>query len=133
LFKHQAMKEVVCGVIVDGEGRVLACRRAFGRHLGGLWEFPGGKVDPGETHMEALARELDEELGVVVSVGDRFNAVVEWADGDVSIRLTAFRCGIIDGQAEALEHEEILWCEPGELADLDWAEADVPIVTELLG
>jgi 8-oxo-dGTP diphosphatase len=123
--------EVVCGVILDAEGRVLACRRSMGRHLGGLWEFPGGKVDAGEMHEEALQRELEEELGVVVAVGDRLDAVVEWSDGEVSIRLTPFLCHIREGAPAALEHEEIRWCESHELAGLEWAEADIPIVAEI--
>ena len=125
------MIEVVCGVILDGSGRALACRRAAGRHLGGLWEFPGGKVEEGEMPEKALARELREELGISVEVGGKMDAVVEWTDGDVSIRLTAFRCRIIEGEPVALEHEEIRWCDAGELAMLDWAEADLPILSEL--
>jgi 8-oxo-dGTP diphosphatase len=126
------MIEVVCGVIRDEEGKVLACRRAADRHLGGLWEFPGGKVEDGEDPREALARELAEELGIVVRVGNRFDAVVEWTDGVVRIRLSGFPCEILEGKAEALEHDEIRWCEPGELPGLDWAEADLPILEELL-
>jgi 8-oxo-dGTP diphosphatase len=126
------MIEVVCGVIRDEEGKVLACRRAADRHLGGLWEFPGGKVEEGEDPREALARELAEELGIVVKVGNRFDAVVEWTDGVVRIRLSGFLCEILEGKAEALEHDEIRWCEPGELPGLDWAEADLPILEELL-
>lgn len=125
------MTEVVCGVISDESGRVLACRRALGRHLGGLWEFPGGKVDAGESHEAALVRELGEELGIVVLVGEKFNEVVEWTDGEVSIRLRAFRCAILKGDPLALEHEEIRWCDAGALAGLDWAEADLPIVAAL--
>lgn len=125
------MTEVVCGVISDESGRVLACRRALGRHLGGLWEFPGGKVDAGEAHEAALVRELGEELGIDVLVGEKSDAVVEWTDGEVSIRLTAYHCTILQGQAKALEHEEIRWCDVGELALLDWAEADLPILSEI--
>jgi 8-oxo-dGTP diphosphatase len=131
MFKGLPMKEVVCGVIMDGRGRILACRRGLGRHLGGLWEFPGGKVDGAESHEVALARELAEELGIVVLVGERVGPVVEWTDGEVSIRLRAFRCGILIGEAKALEHEQILWCDAGELAGLNWAEADLPIVAVL--
>jgi 8-oxo-dGTP diphosphatase len=126
------MTEVVCGVIRDKEGKVLACRRAADRHLGGLWEFPGGKVEDGEDPREALARELSEELGIVVEVGNRFDAVVEWTDGVVRIRLSAFHCEIVEGKAEPLEHEEILWCGREELLGLDWAKADLPILDELL-
>lgn len=124
--------EVVCGVILDRNGKVLACRRAAGRHLGGLWEFPGGKIEDEESPKKALGRELQEELGISVEVGGIMDAVVEWTDGDVSIRLTAFRCEIIDGEPVALEHAEIRWCEMQELPALDWAEADEPIVAELL-
>lgn len=126
------MTEVVCGVIRDKEGKVLVCRRAADRHLGGLWEFPGGKVEEGEDTREALARELSEELGIVVKVGDRFDAVVEWTDEVVRIRLSGFLCEILEGKAEPLEHEEIRWCEHGELPGLDWAKADLPILDELL-
>ena len=126
------MIEVVCGVIQDEDGKVLACRRAADRHLGGLWEFPGGKVEDGEDPRAALARELSEELGIVVKVGDRFDAVVEWTDGVVRIRLSGFLCEIEEGTAEPLEHDEIRWCEREELPGFDWAEADLPILKELL-
>ena len=127
------MIEVVCGVIFRNAGEVLVCRRDFNRHLGGKWEFPGGKVHEDETGIEALVREIREELGIPIEVGDRLNSVVEWTDGDVSIRLQGFRCAITDGEPVALEHEEIRWCELSELRGLDWAEADVPLVEELLG
>ncbi len=126
------MLEVVCGIIKNSSGQILACRRGLERHLGGLWEFPGGKVDAGETPEVALARELHEELGVTVRVGEPLTATVEWTDGAVSIRLRGFFCEVTQGTPNAHEHEEIRWCEPSELPDLDWAEADVPLVEELL-
>ncbi len=125
------MLEVVCGIIKNSSGNFLACRRGLERHLGGLWEFPGGKIDAGETAEVALARELHEELGITVRVGEPLAATVEWTDGAVSIRLRGFFCEIIEGVPHAHEHEEIRWCEPSELPDLDWAEADVPLVEEL--
>ena len=125
------MLEVVCGVISDDMGRILACRRSLGRHLGGLWEFPGGKVDAGETHGEALRRELVEELGVVVSVGEKLGDPVEWTDGDVSIRLNAYSCLVLEGEPCAFEHDEIRWYDVHELAELEWAEADIPILVEI--
>jgi 8-oxo-dGTP diphosphatase len=127
-----SMLEVVCGIIENAEGKILACRRGLERHLGGLWEFPGGKIDAGETAEAALARELHEELGITVRVGKSLAATVEWTDGAVSIRLRGFFCEIIEGVPHAHEHEEIRWCEPTELPDLDWAEADLPLVEELL-
>ncbi len=126
------MLEVVCGIIKNSSGQILACRRGLERHLGGLWEFPGGKVDAEETPEVALARELHEELGITVRVGEPLSAIVEWTDGAVSIRLRGFFCEVTEGTPHAHEHEEIRWCEPSELSDLDWAEADVPLVEELL-
>jgi len=127
------MTEVVCGVIKDADGRILTCRRGEGRHLGGLWEFPGGKVETGESPEVALARELEEELGVAVDVGEKLAAAVEWTDGEVSIRLSAYWCGISQGEPVALEHAEIRWCDFPELVGLEWAEADLPFVRELGG
>ena len=126
------MLEVVCGIIKNSSGKILACRRGLDRHLGGLWEFPGGKVDAGETPEAALARELHEELSITVRVGNPLAAIVEWTDGAVSIRLRGFFCEILQGSPYAHEHEEIRWCEPTELPNLDWAEADVPLVQELM-
>lgn len=131
-IRPMSMLEVVCGIIRNTEGKILACRRGLERHLGGLWEFPGGKIDAGETAEAALARELQEELGIVVRVGEQLAAAVEWTDGAVSIRLRGFFCEISKGAPHAHEHEEIRWCEPSELPELDWAEADVPLVEELL-
>ncbi len=122
---------VVCAVIDDGEGRYLACLRPDGKHLGGYWEFPGGKVDPGESPQTALIRELAEELAVRVEVG-RPMAPVLWNYGDKRIRLLAFHCRIVSGEAQALEHEEIRWCRPEKFGELRWAEADIPILGEIL-
>lgn len=125
------MLEVVCGIIKNPEGKILACRRGLDRHLGGLWEFPGGKIDAGETPEAALARELHEELGITVGVGKPLSAIVEWTDGAVSIRLRGYFCEITDGTPHPHEHDEIRWCAISELPLLDWAEADLPLVGEL--
>jgi 8-oxo-dGTP diphosphatase len=131
-IRPMSMLEVVCGIIKNPSGKILACRRGLERHLGGLWEFPGGKVDAGETAEAAVARELHEELGITVRVVKPLTATVEWTDGAVSIRLRGFFCEIIEGEPHAHEHEEVRWCALSELQDLDWAEADVPLVEELL-
>jgi 8-oxo-dGTP diphosphatase len=70
------MIDVVCGVVEDDAGNILVCRRPAGKHLGGLWEFPGGKIDPGETAASALIRELREELGIEVAPGQSLPEVV---------------------------------------------------------
>lgn len=124
------MIDVVCGVIKDADGRFLACRRPVGKHLGGLWEFPGGKVDPGESPETALARELREELGVDVSVGAALIPVI-WTYDRGKIRLLPFFCAITGGQLRAIEHEELLWCAPKEFENLVWADADLPILDQI--
>ena len=124
------MIDVVCGVIGDGLGRYLACRRSPGRHLGGLWEFPGGKVEAGEEPPQALARELAEELGVEVAVGAALEPVA-WTDGHVSIRLLPYLCRITAGEPQPLEHDGLEWCAPGDFDRLKWAPADVPVLENL--
>ena len=125
------MIEVVCGVIEDAEGRYLACLRPVGKHLGGLWEFPGGKVDPGETPESALVRELREELAVEVEVGPPLFPVI-WNYGERVIRLLPFYCHITGGKLRAMEHEELRWCLPRHFGDLRWADADIPILREIV-
>lgn len=130
--------EVVCGVIGDGRGRVLACRRARHRHLGGLWEFPGGKVEPGEEPRAALARELAEELefGGQWQVGEELEAVVHRYP-ERTIRLRPWRVGCEDEQALAglatrpQEHQELRWLALGDLGRVEWAPADWPVVAAL--
>lgn len=124
------MIDVVCGVIEDGDGRVLACLREGG-HLAGCWEFPGGKVEEGESEEDALKRELSEELGIVVEVGAAM-APVPWNYGDRTIRLLPYRCRILSGEPRPLEHEKVVWCAPYQLADLVWAPADLPVLDEFL-
>lgn len=122
--------EVVCGVIGDEDGRVLACRRPEGGHLAGLWEFPGGKLEPGESAREALVRELREELAVEVEVGPALTPVV-WDYGRGPIRLIPLRCRIVRGELLLLEHTECRWCGPLEAGELAWAPADLPVLGEV--
>ncbi len=130
--QHRRMTEVVCGVLEDGAGRVLACRRPTGGHLGGFWEFPGGKVEVGETPEAALLRELREELAVDVEVGEAL-VPVAWDYGRGPIRLIPFRCRIIRGEPVLLEHTECRWCGREEAAELAWAPADGPVLAEVFG
>jgi len=122
---------VVCAVIVNEAGLVLACKRGSGRFLGGKWEFPGGKVEPQESAEEALHRELREELAISVWIHKNL-AEVRWNYGRGDMLLLPFVCGIRNGKPQALEHEQIRWCDAAELVTLDWAEADVPVLREYL-
>jgi 8-oxo-dGTP diphosphatase len=125
------MIDVVCGVIENSDGRFLACLRPQGKHLAGLWEFPGGKVNPDESPECALARELQEELGIKVIVGTPLEPV-HWNYDRGSIRLLPFFCTITVGQPQAFEHEQLLWCAPEDFATLCWAEADLPVLAQIL-
>ena len=125
------MVDVVCGVIEDAQGRYLACLRPEGKHLGGLWEFPGGKVEPGEAPECALIRELEEELGVRVEIAGALQPVV-WQYERGTIRLLPYRCRLVEGEPRAIEHERVTWCAPEDFGTLAWADADVPVLRELL-
>lgn len=119
--------EVVAAVIRDGNA-LLVCRRAANRSAGGKWEFPGGKVDSGESPEEALAREIAEELDAEVHVGallDRTVTVV----GDVRIDLACYET-LLTGRRpnQSTDHDELRWVRVEELASLDWAAPDLPLV-----
>jgi 8-oxo-dGTP diphosphatase len=120
--------DVVCAII-EREGRFLIARRSPGRHLALKWEFPGGKVESGESEIEALDRELLEELGVRVEIFERLTPV-EHSYPERSLRLIAYRCRIIEGEPQAGEHEELRWIGIGEASDYDFPEADQPILVE---
>lgn len=125
---------VVAAVLVR-DGRVLAARRAAHKREGGLWELPGGKVEPGEDDATALARELEEELGVTVAVGAAVGES-EHAYGHGVVRLVALRCTLVAGEPAALDHDALLWLGPEELAGVTWAPADVPFlgtIRQILG
>jgi 8-oxo-dGTP diphosphatase len=120
---------IVAAVIVTG-GRVLACERSAPPEVAGRWEFPGGKVEPGETDAEALARECREELGVRVAVGDRVGPDVPLARGRAVLRV--FAVTLLDGEVpRALEHTSMRWLSADELNSVAWLPADKPIVAEL--
>lgn len=130
MHAEDAVTQVVCAVIEDSKGRFLACLRPQGKHLGGFWEFPGGKLDPGESPEVALARELCEELAIHAEVGPPL-APVLWSYGDTHIHLMPFRCKITAGEPQAIEHERLLWCAPADFQSLAWAAADIPILRQL--
>lgn len=122
---------VLCGVIFDSRGRILAARRGPGRLLVGKWEFPGGKWEPDEEAAAGLRRELREELGIEVEVGAALTPVTHCYEA-LSIRLLPFCCRWLSGTPTPTEHTEIRWLLPEGLPSLDWAAADEPIVREVV-
>ena len=116
--------------IIEGNGKVLIGRRKPGKHMGGKWEFPGGKIEPGETPEQSLARELAEELGVQARVG-QFLARAFFEGEGVSLELLVYRVEGVEGIPALREHEELRWVRPEELRSYDLADSDRAVVEEL--
>ena len=121
---------VTCAVIVRDDGLFLAALRPKGKSLGGKWEFPGGKVEPGETPSDALRRELREELEIDVRV-EKPLAVVRHDYAEFTIELHPFIVSIVDGVPVAREHAALKWIRLEDAGTLDWAAADLPVLEEL--
>ena len=127
---HPQSLRVIVAAIIIVDGRVLACERSAPPEVAGRWEFPGGKVEPGESDADALARECVEELGVRVQVGDQVGPDVPLAHGRAVLRV--FAVALQDGdQPRALEHAAMRWLGADELDSVPWLPADRPIVAEL--
>ena len=121
--------EVVAALIWDGD-RFLACQRPVHKARGLLWEFVGGKVEPGETKEAALIRECREELDVTLSVGDIFMEV-DHVYPDLTVHLTLFNARIAEGEIRLLEHNDAKWITVDESDDFDFCPADEEILERL--
>lgn len=121
----------VVGAVIERQGKFLACRRRLDKTEGGKWEFPGGKIEPGEHPREALVRELREELGLediqVLELVHR-----ETTEGDVGpIDLACFRVAVKSIAISSTDHDKLEWLTPNRLRILNWANADWPTVNTL--
>ena len=123
------MTEVVAALIRQGE-KFMICQRPAHKARGLLWEFVGGKVEPGETKEQALIRECREELAVTVSVGEIFMDVTHEYP-DLTVHLTLFNAVIAEGEPQKLEHNDIRWITPQEIPDYEFCPADVEILEEI--
>ena len=123
------MTQVVAALIRRGN-RFLICRRPAHKTRGLLWEFVGGKVEPGETKQQALARECMEELAVEIAVGPVYMQVVH-PYPDMTVELTLFDAAVTAGEPQLLEHCEIAWITPQEIDNYDFCPADVEILAKL--
>lgn len=123
--------DVVCAILKRGE-TVMIARRPEGKKLGGLWEFPGGKVEPGEASADALCREFKEELGCDVRITRSLPPCQHTYDWG-SIQLIPFECELAESSAEphAHEHSELAWVTLEELSSYNMAPADLPVVKML--
>jgi 8-oxo-dGTP diphosphatase len=122
---------VVAAVIRDVHGKVLLTRRPEGAHMGGLWEFPGGKVEPGESPTAALGRELGEELGLVAEIGEPLTFAVHEEPG-MRILLLFYAAVVVSGRPEALEGQEIAWVAAADLDSYPTPPADRGLVRRLM-
>jgi 8-oxo-dGTP diphosphatase len=120
------MIDVAAGLLKQN-GKILLCKRPTHKSRGGKWEFPGGKLESGETAAEAIYRELQEELNILVSVSGVAGDVM-WIYPDVSIHLTLLHCTITGGSLTLREHEALAWVAKEEALSLDLAEADRKLV-----
>ena len=128
---ERPMRMIIVGAAIIAGGRVLACERAEPPEMAGKWEFPGGKVEDGEGEPEALVRECDEELGVLIEVGERVGDDIPLSHGRAILKVYTAR--LVNGaQPRAIEHSELRWLSVDELDSVPWLPADAPIVAALV-
>jgi 8-oxo-dGTP diphosphatase len=126
----RALIHVVAGVVSDDRGRILLTQRPPGKHLAGLWEFPGGKCEPGESAVAALRRELGEELGIEIGAAEKLIAV-PWHYVEKSIYLDVYNVLTYTGVPHGREGQAVCWVSPDELAAIEMPPADRSVVTAL--
>lgn len=119
---------VVAAVIRDGS-RIFATQRGYGEYKDG-WEFPGGKIEEGETPQEALAREINEELDTEIEVGEYIDTI-EYDYPNFHLSMDCFWCKILDGDLVLKEHEAAKWLDKNTIDDVDWLPADITIIDKI--
>ena len=117
----------VVGAVIIRDGLILCAQRGPTGNIPFKWEFPGGKIEAGETPRQALEREVIEELRCTIDVGDQVESTIYEYEFAV-ITLTTFYCALLDGTPQLTEHAQVVWSTPEDLDQLDWAPADVPAV-----
>ena len=124
---------VAACALVDADGRVLIAQRPAGKAMAGLWEFPGGKIEPGEPPEQSLVRELKEELGIVVNVACLAPLTfASHAYPDFHLLMPLYICRRWEGTVRALEGQKITWVRPNRLRDYPMPPADEPLISHLM-
>lgn len=132
-MEHDSILIVTAAALRDAAGNILVQQRPDGKSMAGLWEFPGGKVEPGETPSAALARELREELGIEVSPEALFPfAFSTGSIGSRALLLLLYRCDQWQGDPEPLHARALHWCSVTQLSALPMPDADLPLVDALI-
>ncbi|MBO2945998.1 (deoxy)nucleoside triphosphate pyrophosphohydrolase [Paenibacillus sp. F411] len=117
----------VVGAVIIENGKILCAQRGATKALAYKWEFPGGKIEEGETPQAALKREIDEEMHCSIEIGEHIETTVYEYDFGI-VHLSTFYCRLLNGKPMLTEHVDISWLYPDELMSLDWAPADIPAV-----
>lgn len=120
--------QVVAALIVH-DGRIFATQRGYGDWKG-YWEFPGGKVEPGETPEDALVREIREELATEIRV-ERYVTTIEWDYPAFHLSMRCYLCSVLSGSLTLLEHEAAAWLDRDHLHDVKWLPADETIISDI--
>jgi mutator protein MutT len=122
----------VVAALIHDDGKLLVCQRKRGTSFAMMWEFPGGKVKPGETLEQALARELEEELGANATIGSEvYRTQHRYAELGEPIELVFFQANVDPSSVRNLVFEQILWCEPSSLPELNFLPADKELIEKL--
>lgn len=125
------MKTVrVVAAVICSEDKIFATERGYGEFKG-QWEFPGGKIEPGETPQEALVREIQEELDVKIEVGDLIDTI-EYDSPSFHLSMDCFWCIVTDGEITLKEAEDARWLSKDELYSVDWLPADMELIEKLV-
>jgi mutator protein MutT len=129
-IRHSSFIIEVSAALIFHDGKLLITQRHRGAHLGGLWEFPGGKREPGETFEQCLVREIREEIGIEVEVGEMFEEISH-TYAERTVHLKFFTCKLISGKPRTLDCAAFKWVDKTELADFEFPAADTRLLEKL--
>ena len=130
VVRNFRMKTInVVAAIIERDGRIFATQRGYGNYKD-WWEFPGGKIDPGETPRQALAREIREELDTEVEVGELL-MMVEYDYPEFHLVMDCFMCEVVSGELKLLEHEDARWLGVDDIDTVKWLPSDIEVVERL--
>lgn len=128
--KGRIHMKLVTAAVIANNGKILIAQRSGNQNQAGKWEFPGGKIEPGETPEECLKREIKEELGIDIEVNDFFGeSIYQYESGE--IKLIAYKARWVGGEFKLEAHSQIKWVKPFELDNYDFSPADIPFVEKL--
>ena len=129
LYKEDMKTIRVVAAVIRSEDKIFATARGYGEFKG-QWEFPGGKIEPGETPQEALVREIQEELDVKTEVGDLIDTI-EYDYSSFHLSMDCFLCNVTEGEIKLKEAEDARWLSKDELYSVDWLPADMELIEKL--